>query len=115
MKPLVIGLLSDLLFRSKIKEACYKADIDVVFCRSEDSFKGALLREGKKVVFVDIEAGLIEPARIAEMVTNAGVHRVIGYLPHVEVSLRNVAIEAGIEEIYPRSKFVEKLTELCSQ
>ena len=59
---------------------------------------------------VDLNCKAIDPLRL--MAALKGKCRVIGYLSHVQTELRQQALEAGYDAVYPRSAFSSKLPDI---
>lgn len=113
MGILVILVTSDLLFRSKIAEAVRSAGHDFQAVRSEAALQEALNRSEGKIVFVDLHLTSFDPiAAIKCILKTDSVVRAVGYFSHVEKELSSRAMEAGLKEVLPRSKFVLELPQI---
>lgn len=105
---MIVAVVSDLFFRSKIIETARLLDIDVKFFDAREAEKAA--KEGAILVILDLmqekEIDLI--ARIKQH----GV-MVVGYLPHVEIAKKKRAEDAGCV-VFSRSEFSSKLAHILS-
>ena len=97
-------MVRDIIFKSKIYETARHLKADVAFFDSYEKCSGAWQ------LIVDLEQFGVEgaaPFRRAN--PNA---RMIGYLSHVNVTLKSEALRAGFDVVMPRSEFVAKLPEI---
>jgi len=105
MKQLV-AVMDDLFFMVKVQDGAKRAEMNLKIVKTEE---GALAAEADLVV-VDLNCKAIDPLHL--MAELKGKRKVIGYLSHVQVDLRQQALDAGFEAVYPRSSFSQKLAEI---
>lgn len=102
----VLALVRDLIFASRITAAGRDAGVDVTLVRDPAQLAG---RAGRRLV-VDLNLeGAIEAAA-AWM--RAGGGEVVGFVSHVDADTIGRARAAGIANVLARSRFVERLPEL---
>lgn len=107
-KPIVLALVRDLIFASKISASARAADIDARIVREPAqlaTLTGSLL-------LADLnQAGVIAAAAQWKRITGLPV---IGFVSHVDAKTIAEAREAGLDRIVARSGFVEQLPLLLS-
>jgi len=90
---MILAILDDLMFTSKIKTAASHLGVPVTFARSSE----AALVEMRKS----------QPA-LAAIPT-------MGFASHVQVDVINAARQAGVDEVLARSAFTERLGEILTR
>ena len=102
----ILAVMDDLFFLVKVQDGAKRAGMNVTFVKTEEA---AVAAEADLVV-VDLNCKAIDPLRL--MAALKGKRRVIGYLSHVQTDLRQQAIAAGYDAVYPRSAFSQKLADI---
>ncbi len=109
----VLAIVADLMFRSKIETAA--ADGVTVRVVTQADAALAALREGScdHIVF-DLD-GMPEPVALVMLLRAAApATPIIGFCSHVEIALQRDALAAGCTQVLPRSAFVQRLPALLS-
>jgi DNA-binding NarL/FixJ family response regulator len=112
-----VAVLDDMFFASKIKEAAKAAGVDVEFIKSEFALHGFNPSEPPSLVIVDLANKNIAPLDIIRLIRSRdkfGKVRVIGYLPHVAKELAARVLDAGYDQVLPRSKLSRELANILS-
>ncbi len=111
---MIIAVVADLIFESKVAGAARAVGVDVACCRSAEA---ALARLAEATAFVidltvDIESmlGLIRSIKAERPATT-----VIAFLPHVLTEQFDQAREAGADEAMARSAFNKRLPEILKR
>lgn len=107
---IVIRVVTDLFFSSKVSEVCRASGIECVSARSAEQLVALLTDHPDSVVLVDL--GLSRgagPALAGEAVKRLGDKRVWGYYSHVATELLESAQALGVTQVLPRSRFFEEL------
>ena len=108
---MIIALVSDLIFDSRITGAAARVGAEVRVVRTPDALRAALPEAS--LVIVDLSAaGDDPPGLIRELKTAAPQTPIVAFLAHVEVELRKAAQAAGADQVLPRSAFVERLGQI---
>jgi len=103
---MVLALVRDLLFSSKITVTARSAGVDVRVLRRPDDLADA---DGD-LLLVDLnQAGVIEAAAAWHRRTAC---QVVGFVSHVDADTAAKAKAAGIKRVLARSRFVELLPNL---
>lgn len=112
-----VAVLDDMFFASKIREAAKASGVDVEFIKSEYALHGFNPSTPPSLVIVDLANKSIAPLDIIRLIKTSdkfGKARVIGYLPHVAKELALRVIDAGYDQVLPRSRFSRELADILS-
>jgi CheY-like chemotaxis protein len=112
--PLVLAVVDDLLFLSRIQEAARGAGVFVAGVRTAAQVQeGAAAASG---VIIDLDATRLPVAEVIEALRGAGTPKVpvIGFFSHVHATRAAEAVAAGCSSALPRSAFVRELPRILS-
>ena len=113
---MVIALVDDLMFLSRIREAAKGRAVEVKAVRTAaDAVAGA--RAGARLVLMDLDSPRLPwAATAADLRADASLAglSVVGFFSHVEAQRGRDALQAGCSTVLPRSAFVQKLDELLA-
>jgi len=115
--PLVIALVDDLIFLSRIREAGRAAGIEVRAVRGASDLVDAARQEGR-LLLVDADSERLPwKAAIAALRAEpeVGALPVIAFVSHVCADHAEAARAAGASRVLARSAFVKELPELVAQ
>jgi uridine kinase len=106
---------ADLFFSTRIRAAARAAGTEVVEC-SPAELVDACRRAGVDRAILDLHAAgdPLEKVRAVKADPATRGIRVIGYYSHVDDALRRRALEAGLDDVMPRSAFTKKLASLLT-
>ncbi len=100
--------MTDIFFAVKINEAAKRAGVGFVMAKTQESALNNI-RNGAEVVIVDLNCRELDTVGIIQAIKSdeslKGV-RVVAFLSHVFEDLRRAAVQAGCDEVMPRSRFV---------
>jgi len=111
--PLGLLLSDDLIFSSRISGTARAQGFVVKAARSAEALLTLARQEAPRCVIVDLaNPGL----HLVELLHQLGavrgtMPRVVAYGSHVDTETLRAAREAGCDPVWPRSKFVEELTQ----
>jgi CheY-like chemotaxis protein len=115
---MILALVDDLLFASRIRAVAERAGRPVVFAG-----RGSAVREVRAarpdLIIIDLDRSASDPmAAIREIKADAdhtvsGV-TIVGFVSHVRGDLIDAARAAGIDQVLARSAFITKLPELVA-
>lgn len=109
---MILALVDDLLFRSKIREVAKQVGADVRFPRTAaEAVEAARARPALAVV--DLHADKLDPLGTLAALQEQGVQS-IGFFAHVQTDLARAALEAGATQVMPRSAFAMRLPDILS-
>jgi CheY-like chemotaxis protein len=112
---MIIAVLDDLMFTSKIKTTAGQLGVAVTFARSADAALGEMRKAAPSLVILDLNNARTDPLGIvASMKQDPALASVptIGYASHVQVDVINAARQAGVGEVMPRSVFTQQLADI---
>ena len=114
---MILALVDDLMFRSKIKSIAAQRGIGVTFVGSSDAALTAMRGQMPALVIFDLNNQRADPlGTMAAMKNDAALASIptVGYVSHVDINTINAARAAGVGEVLARSTFAAKLTELLA-
>ena len=115
---MILAILDDLLFTSKIRTAAGTVGVNVAVARSTQGAIEQMLNNRPKLVIFDLNNPRIDAlGTVTAMKANpalAGI-RTMGYVSHVYTTTSNAARAAGINDVLPRSLFTSTLPHILSQ
>ena len=114
---MVLALVDDLMFRSKIKSTAQQAGVEVRFAGSRDAALSAMRANPPALVIFDLNNMRSDPlGTLAEMKKDAALTAIptVGYVSHVDVNTIDAARAAGVDEVLARSAFTARLAELVA-
>ena len=115
---MILAVLDDLMFTSKIKTTAGQLGVAVTFARSPDGALAEMRKSPPSLVILDLNNARTNPLGIvAGMKQDPALApiRTVGYASHVQVDVINAARQAGVDEVMARSAFTQKLAEILSQ
>jgi len=115
---MIIAVLDDLMFTSKIKTTAGQLGVAVTFARSADAALGEMRKAAPSLVILDLNNARTNPLGIvASMKQDPALASVptIGYASHVQVDVINAARQAGVGEVLARSAFTQQLPDLLKR
>jgi CheY-like chemotaxis protein len=113
----VVAALSDLMFTVKIQEAAKRAGLTPVFVNSAADAL-AQVKLNPVALIIDLNNAPLDPlALIDQLKSDEATSKVklIGYVSHVQVELKQAAQEKGCDMVVARSAFVQNLPELLKR
>jgi len=115
---MVLALVDDLLFRSKIKSAAAQGGVTVAFAASCEAALTAMRANPPALVIFDLDSAKADPlGAMAAMKGDAALASIptVGYVSHVHAGVIDAARAAGVGEVLARSAFAMRLAELLSR
>ena len=115
---MILAVLDDLMFTSKIKTAATQLGVAVMFARSKDAALVAMRTGAPTLVILDLNNPRVDPLGIvAAMKQDAALAsiRTLGYASHVQTDVIDAARQAGVGEVLARSAFTTQLGEILTR
>ena len=112
---MVLAMVDDLMFASKIKTAASQLGVAVTFARSSAAALAAMKDSAPALVILDLNNPRTDPlGTVAAMKRDPATAsiRTVGYASHVQVDVIDAAREAGVDEVMARSAFTSKLADI---
>lgn len=107
MGRVVIVVVDDMFFASKIRAVAEAVGVEVSFPRSKE----AVIEKAReaRLVIADLHNQKIDAVELARELSGV---KLLGFFSHVETELRQKALEAGYDSVIPRSVFARDLAEI---
>jgi PleD family two-component response regulator len=115
---MILALVDDLMFTSKIRATAKPLGATVVFARSLETALAEMAKARPALVILDLNATRIEPlAIVAAMKADPALADIpsVGFVSHVQTDLIDAARRAGVTEVLPRSAFTMNLPEILAR
>ncbi len=115
---MILAVLDDLMFSSKIKTAAGQLGVPLVIARSTAAALDAMRREAPTLVIIDLNGRGTDPLGTVRTMKDdpalAGIPTV-GFVSHVQTDLIEAARRAGVDEVLARSAFVSGLGDILGR
>jgi PleD family two-component response regulator len=115
---MILAVLDDLMFTSRIKTTASQLGVSVVFARSADGALAEMRKAPPSLVILDLNNARTDPLGIvAAMRQEAALASIptVGYVSHVQTDVINAARQAGVGEVMARSAFTQQLAEILKR
>ena len=110
-----IAIVSDLIFASRITGTAEKVGADCRIINDPSDLQDVLESENPGTVLVDMHCdGLSPEEAIRTVKSHCPSARVVAFFSHVQTEFMERARAAGADGVWPRSAFVQRLTELLA-
>lgn len=108
---MVLAVVDDLLFSSKIRAVAAGAREAVTFVRNPGGVKAACAEHQPRLVLIDLDRDTLKPIETISMIRElpAPVPRIVAFGAHVNVERLREARQAGADQAMARSAFVAAL------
>jgi len=114
MSRVVIAVVDDMFFASKIRAVAEAVGVEISFPRSKE----ALIQKAPEaeLILVDLHNQKVDPVALAgELKKELRGVRMIGFFSHVETELQRNALAAGFDQVLPRSAFSRDLPKILTR
>jgi len=115
---MILAVLDDLMFTSKIKTTAGQLGVAVAFARSADGALAEMRKSAPSLVILDLNNPRTDPLGIvAAMKQEAALATIptVGYVSHVQTDVIVAARQAGVGEVMARSAFTQQLAEILKR
>jgi len=115
---MIVALVDDLMFRSRIQSAARGVGADVRFVTAPDAAVSLIHLNAPALVIVDLNAERLDPLRVvAEVKADPSLAStvIIGFVSHVDADTIAAARAGGVDEVLARSAFVMQLPALLGR
>ena len=114
---MILAIVDDLMFSSKIKTAASQLGVAVAFARSSGAALATMRERAPTLVILDLNNPRTDPlGTVAAMKRDPATAsiRTVGYASHVQTEVIDAARQAGVDEVMARSAFTAKLAEILT-
>jgi PleD family two-component response regulator len=115
MAFMILAVLDDLMFTSKIRTAAGQLGAAVTFARSAQAALDEMHRSAPALVILDLNNARVDPlGLVAAMKQDPALAKIptLGYVSHVQTDVIDAARAAGVGEVLARSAFSAQLGEI---
>lgn len=112
---MILAILDDLLFTSKIRSTAQHAGVTIAFARSSQGALDQMRAEAPSLVIFDLNNPRTDPmGTLAAMKADATLAAVptLGFVSHVDTATIDAARTAGIGTVVARSAFATNLADI---
>jgi CheY-like chemotaxis protein len=113
----IIAAVDDMFFASKIRATAEALGVNIKFYRRLDSLIIAAEEQSPDLILVDLHNEKISPLEIArQLKSNESLRAIplLGFFSHVQTDLERQALEAGYDQVIPRSVFSRDLARILA-
>ena len=115
MSGVVIAVVDDMFFASKIRAVAEAVGVPIIFPRNKE----ALIEKASeaRLIVVDLHNQKMDSMALAKELKADERLRpipILGFFSHVETELQRNALAAGFDRVLPRSAFSRNLAEILS-
>jgi PleD family two-component response regulator len=115
---MILAILDDLLFSSKIRAAAKGLGVEVVFARSAEAALVEARKAAPSLVILDLNGLRTDPLlAVSALKSDAALASIptVGFVSHVQGDLIRSARDAGVDEVFARSAFSAQLGAILSR
>lgn len=113
---MVVAVLDDLMFSSKIRAASAGLGVSVTFARSRQAALTAIETHGASLVILDLNNARVDPLGVvAALKASGSAVPTVGFVSHVQADLIDAARAAGVTDVLARSAFVQQLPDILAR
>jgi chemosensory pili system protein ChpA (sensor histidine kinase/response regulator) len=115
---MILAVLDDLMFTSKIRATAGQLGVRVAFARSGAGALDAMRQSLPALVIFDLNNPRTDPlGTVAAMRADPALASVptVGFASHVQTDVIEAARRAGVSEVLARSAFTQRLPEILSR
>jgi PleD family two-component response regulator len=115
---MILAVVDDLMFTSKIRAAATRAGVTLVFARSAEAALKEIRKEAPALVIFDLNNARTDPmGTVAAMKQDAALASIptVGFVSHVDGAVIAAARSAGVGEVMARSAFTARLGEILTE
>jgi PleD family two-component response regulator len=112
---MILAVLDDLMFTSKIKTTARQLGVDVAFARSADAAFAEMQKATPSLVILDLNNARTDPLGIVSaMKQDPALASIptVGYASHVQTDVIAAARRAGVGDVMARSAFTQQLPDI---
>jgi CheY-like chemotaxis protein len=117
MSQIVISVVDDMFFASKIRAVAEAAGVEISSPRSQEAVVSKARETKPGLIVVDLHNQRIDPVALArELKADEQLRgiKLLGFFSHVQTELQRNAVAAGFDRVIPRSVFARDLEQLLT-
>jgi CheY-like chemotaxis protein len=117
MIRIVTAVVDDMFFISKIRETGKALGLIVNFPRNLEALQATIAEDLPALILVDLHHQKLDAIELARALKENDTVKdvpLLGFFSHVQTDLQRQAVEAGYDEVIPRSIFFRDLAKILS-
>ena len=114
----ILAAVDDMFFAAKIRATAEALGVSIKFHRRLEGLVSAAGGELPDLIIVDLHNEKLNPIDMArELKANQGAKTIplLGFFSHVQTDLQRAALEAGYDQVIPRSAFSRDLAKILAE
>ena len=115
---MILAVVDDLMFASKIRSAATHLGVRLAFARSAEAALAEMRKSAPTLVIFDLNSPRTNPiAIVTAMKAEPALASIptLGFVSHVDTSTIDAARQAGMDEVLARSAFTAQLGEILGR
>jgi PleD family two-component response regulator len=115
---MILAVVDDLMFTSKIRAAATQAGVTLTFARSSEGALSEARKQVPSLVIFDLNNPRTDPiGTVAAMKKEAALASIptVGFVSHVDSAVIAAARDAGVGEVMARSTFTARLSQILTE
>lgn len=115
---MILAVLDDLMFTSKIKTAASQLGVPIAFARSSAGALADMRQRPPSLVILDLNDPRVDPlGTVGAMKADPALAAIptVGFASHVQTDVIEAARRAGVGEVMARSAFAQRLPEILER
>ena len=117
MSAIVISVVDDMFFASKIRAVAEAVGTEISSPRSQEAIVSKARATKPRLILVDLHNQRTDPVALArELKADEELRdiKLIGFFSHVQTELQQNALAAGFDQVVPRSVFARDLSNILT-
>ena len=117
MSGVIIAVVDDMFFASKIRAVAEAEGIEISFPRSREALLEKAREAKPQLILVDLHNQKVDAVALAtDLKSDERLREVplVGFFSHVQTELRRNALDAGFDQVLPRSVFSRDLQNILT-
>lgn len=114
----ILAAVDDMFFAAKIRATAEALGVSIKFHRRLDSLVSAAAEQLPDLILCDLHNEKLNPIELArELKSKEGLQgiQLLGFFSHVQTDLQRAALEAGYDQVIPRSVFSRDLATILAE
>ena len=115
---MILAVVDDLMFTSKIRATAKPLGVSVVFARSSEAALAEMRKAAPALVIFDLNNPRTDPlGTVLAMKGDPALASIptVGFVSHVHTELIETARQAGVNDVMARSMFAERLPQILAR
>ena len=111
----ILAAVDDMFFAAKIRATAEALGVNINFHRRLDGLVTAAQEQSPDLIIVDLHNEKLDPIELARALKGNEAAKAIpllGFFSHVQTDLHRAAVEAGYDQVMPRSVFSRDLAQI---